>query len=153
MFVRWKRRKLKKRWRPGYAHYAQLVESRRIDGKPRQRVIKYLGAVRNPEQLSPGQRFGFWDTANKALSELDLDGDARQAIEAKLLAVVPRPTAEQYAEREQRRVAIRARAAEAKRFVDAGGDKRTAFWYVISGAGGVVPTVSRRRENVGTTAM
>ena len=101
MFVRWKKRTLKERYRPGYAHYAQLIECRRIDGKPCQRVIKHLGAIRDGGREISGHQFGFWDAVDRALDELALDATARQKVETALLAEVPRPSPEMYAERER----------------------------------------------------
>ena len=128
MFGRWKKRKLKKHYRPGYVRYAQLVECRRVDGKPRQKVIKHLGAIRDYEREVQGHQFGFWDTADRALDELGLDAEARQEIERVLLAEVPKPSPEMYAERERRRVAIRARAKEVK---EAGLKGTRALLYVM----------------------
>ncbi len=46
MFLRWKRYENKDaRWNGGVYWRAVLVESTRVDGKPRQKVVKYLGSV------------------------------------------------------------------------------------------------------------
>jgi len=91
MFVRWKRRKLKKRgpdWQVGYALSAVLVQSERVDGKVRQRFVKHLGSIKDWGLTWQGPRLGFWETAEKALDELDLDPATRQRIEAKLAETV-----------------------------------------------------------------
>jgi len=99
MFIRWKRRKLKKRagyspgapWDPnhqGYALSAVLVQSERVDGKVRQRFVKHLGSIKDWGLTTQGHRLGFWQTAEKALDSLDLDPATRQRIEAKLAETV-----------------------------------------------------------------
>ena len=109
MFVRWKRRKLKKKWHGGCVRYAVLVKSERVNGKPRQKVIKYLGHIADYGLEWPGHRFDFWDRVDKNLGELGLDDKSRREIERKLDDRVPRPTPEQYAEREKAIGALRER--------------------------------------------
>ena len=50
MYVRWKKRERSRRgWHtePPQLLTAVLVESRRVDGKPRQRTVAYLGSIRS----------------------------------------------------------------------------------------------------------
>jgi len=106
MFVRWKKRKLTRAWhkhRGDIVLCAQLVECRRVDGKPRQKVIKYLGSIHDYGRDTSGHQLGFWDTADRALGELTLDAAARREVEAALLAKVPRPTPAHYEGREAAR--------------------------------------------------
>lgn len=97
MYVRWKRTPLKRRLRwdetPDYSLSAVLVESRRVDGHPRQRYVKHLGAVRERCTGIPGHALGFWQTADAALTALGLVATEHQAIERQLSARVPRPSA------------------------------------------------------------
>ena len=50
MYVRWKRRKgtktLRFEYEPRDTWSAVLVENKRVNGKPCQRVVKYLGSIR-----------------------------------------------------------------------------------------------------------
>jgi hypothetical protein len=117
MYVRWKRRAMRKqvyvgrKWavvkgqrkivhikesRPtgDYAHSAQLVESHRIDGKPRQKVIKYLGTINESRVAHVGHRIGFWRTASAAFKALGLPPEQQHTIELALHARVPFPTPE-----------------------------------------------------------
>ena len=65
MYVRWNRKKRTKKieWvmNEGDYIYAVLVETRRIDGKPRQKTIKYLGGIgeNNPNVYG---RMRFWES-------------------------------------------------------------------------------------------
>ena len=100
MFVRWKKRKLKSHWHPRQGNVvlsAQLVECKRVDGKPRQNVIKYLGSIWGHVCDAEGRQSSFWRTADRALDELALDAGARRKIEGRLLETVPRPSLAYYA--------------------------------------------------------
>jgi hypothetical protein len=94
VFVRWKRRPLQHRheWSPPdeQALYAVLVESARVDGKPRQRVVGYLAAIREGELASALAVERFWRDVDRVLDTLALD-DKRPSIEGKIAATVPRP--------------------------------------------------------------
>jgi hypothetical protein len=117
MYVRWKRRAMRKqvyvgrKWavvkgqrkivhikesRPtgDYALSAQLVESHRVDGKPRQKVIKYLGTINESRIDQVNHRIGFWRTASTAFKALGLPPDQLHTIEQALHARVPFPTQE-----------------------------------------------------------
>jgi hypothetical protein len=124
MYVRWKRRTLCKRvlvkyqrkivdgryvvvngryetapiWekRPtgDYALSAQLVESHRVEGKPRQKVIKYLGTINQSDIAHIGHRIGFWRTVSAAFKALGLPPEQQHTIELALHARVPFPTQE-----------------------------------------------------------
>ncbi len=90
MFVRWKRRKMRGKWGRGtYVRYAVLVESVRVEGKPRQRFVAHLAHI--PERIAGMaiHRGLFWRDVNKRLDELQLDGETRARVTSKLLAVVP----------------------------------------------------------------
>ena len=69
----------------------QLVEARRVDGKPRQRVVAYLGAIRSNMATSdiPNHRIGFWLRVEAVLDELELDASERGKIEAKIAERAP----------------------------------------------------------------
>jgi hypothetical protein len=61
MFIRFKRVKLaaEEYEQPRYSVHCVLVESYRIKGKPRQRVIKYLGSIREQDLNHPAKRHQF----------------------------------------------------------------------------------------------
>jgi len=71
--------------------YAVLVESQRVNGQPRQRVVRYLGAIREGDISKPLIADGFWSCVDDALTELGLDDGQRQAITARIAVTVPRP--------------------------------------------------------------
>ncbi len=95
MFVRWKRRPLRRRrpWSPPDEHalYAVLVEAYRADGRPRQRVVRYLGAIKEGQLRYPLSVDHFWRDVDRHLAELALDDDRRAGIAARVAATVPRP--------------------------------------------------------------
>jgi hypothetical protein len=98
MYVRWKRRKMVGKFLPAGPHYALsavLVESRRVDGKPRQKVIKHLGCIRESAIVYPGHRISFWRTAAAAFKALALPAEQQRTIELVLHARVPFPTNEE----------------------------------------------------------
>ena len=74
MFVRWKRRQLRRS--RDTAHYAV-----------RQRVVRYLGAIREQYRTAPAHRAWFWACVEQRLAPLGLDSATRQAVEARLAQV------------------------------------------------------------------
>ncbi len=114
MFVRWKRspRKDKHHWElpvsggrfikivdPEWLRSAVLVECIRIDGKPRQRTIKYLGSIRErrldlDDPYSISHRGYFWTSADANLDSLSLADNERARIVEAIEAIVPRPSRE-----------------------------------------------------------
>ena len=93
MFVRWKRRPM-----VGIGQtllIASLVRSVRIDGKPRQRVVAYLGSISEYHAQLPWCQRYFWKQVESRLSRV-ADTD-REKVERSILAVIPRPTAEESA--------------------------------------------------------
>jgi hypothetical protein len=97
MFVRWKRHEGKR----GTSHYAYLVQSQRVGGKPRLRVLRYLGGIKDAERHLPvldahnrtTGRYDFWCDVRRKLGSLD--AATRQKVEAGLAAVVPALTADE----------------------------------------------------------
>jgi hypothetical protein len=78
---------------------AVLVQSERRDGKPRQKIVAYLGFVREEHAREKvWARKMFWDEARRRLDALGLGPAERQKVEAALGARVPRPTAEEVEE-------------------------------------------------------
>jgi len=67
MFVRWRERKSVDKqpdhqlWKAGKVTYsAELVESYRLSGKPRQKVLAFLGSIKQSELSSVTNRYYFW---------------------------------------------------------------------------------------------
>ena len=74
---------------------AVIVESRRVDGRPRQHLIRYVGSIdcADVQWLSARQRF--WDRADIVLAQFDQE--QRERFEQTLETKVRRPTAEEVA--------------------------------------------------------
>ena len=97
MYVRWQRR-LRKKCGGSPLLTAALVENRRVDGKPRQRVMAYLAGIR---ERFIGEREKehrqFWRKIDERLDDLGLDPATRTRIEGSIEARVPRVTDENQA--------------------------------------------------------
>ena len=98
MFVRWKHKMITKNahWyqttRKGEkTHQAYLVESKRIDGKPRLKVIAYLGSIRDSEIEAIMHRFYFRRNARAIINHHCMDEGQRQRAEEKLAELVEEP--------------------------------------------------------------
>ena len=101
MYIRWNRTKRSKDYLQKFGDLlsAVLVESIRIDRKPRQKVIKYLGGVdEKPLYITP--IFSFWRTVDSKLDELNLAPAVRKKIVNSIEKRIPRPSNEDY-EKEQ----------------------------------------------------
>jgi hypothetical protein len=99
MFIRWKRRKkaATKPWRQprsrsdaGDSLYCVLVESQRISGKPRQKVICYLGSLDEGDREKLWLRVDFWDAVVRKLDGLHLNPRDRDKIEKSIGRIVSR---------------------------------------------------------------
>jgi len=86
VYVRWKSRSTGAATE--HAWSLVLVRSERVDGKPRQRVVKYLGSIRDSEMEQPPAVTRFWQRVDAQLDELrhagTLTGREREDIERKL---------------------------------------------------------------------
>ncbi len=98
MFVRWQRRR-RVRWRKSSPLLtAVLVQSRRVDGNPRQRVVAYLGGIREAYvDERESEHRAFWLSVDAHLDELGLDPETRAKVEASVEARVRRITPENQA--------------------------------------------------------
>jgi hypothetical protein len=95
MFVRWKRRQLSERrdWvPPEFSLYAVLVEAHRDNGKPRQRIIRYLAHIKEEYLSETAHQEYFWERVDWHLSDLELDPASRGEIESKIGDKVKRPS-------------------------------------------------------------
>ena len=111
MYVRWKRRvRAHKPKRVGYwireaapphvTRAAQLVESRRVNGQPRQRVVAHLATIDEATMVSFDTRRSFWDAIRDRLDQLRrvgvIDEIQQHEIDARLARTVPHPTQEEW---------------------------------------------------------
>jgi len=97
MFVRWQ-----ERHRQGNKYgradtpklRAVVVESVRVDGKPTQRHVAYLGDIDAARTGIALNRIWFWDAVTDRLDRLgnQITVEDRQRIEAAMAKRVPRPT-------------------------------------------------------------
>jgi hypothetical protein len=104
MFVRWQKRTRRSRAfgrdpRRTDTHWAAiLAESSRVDGKPTQRHIAYLGGITESAIELPAQRAFFWREVALQLDQLAVSKDDRARIEAAVEAKVARLTRQEYNE-------------------------------------------------------
>jgi hypothetical protein len=106
MFVRWKRRKKaaatpwrrpRRRSQAGDSLYCVLVESQRVNGSPRQKVICYLGSLDEGDREKLWLRVDFWDAVTVKLDRLQLTRRERAKIEESISLVVTRVPEDQAA--------------------------------------------------------
>ena len=100
MYVRWQRKKRVDRNKLGHLLCAVLVESRRVDGEPRQKTVAYLGGIRE----GCVERFlehhaCFWRDVTQRLDQLgdDLAPEERKTVEEALAKRVRRLTESEFA--------------------------------------------------------
>ena len=111
MYVRWKRRvrahkpKRVGNWMrdaapPHVTRAAQLVEMRRVNGQPRQRVVAHLATIDEAAMVSFDSRRTFWDVIRERLDQLRragvIDETQQDKIVATLARTVPHPTQEEW---------------------------------------------------------
>jgi len=111
MYVRWKRRvRAHKPKRVGYwtrdpapphvTRAAQLVETRRVNGQPRQRVVAHLATIDEATMVSFDTRRAFWEAIRDRLDQLRcagvIDETQQDKIDATLARTVPHPTQEEW---------------------------------------------------------
>jgi hypothetical protein len=89
MFVRWRRRP--NRDHIGTTLIAQLVGSKRVDGKSRPCVLAYLGSCREPVDTLR-HRLWFYERCEQKLNHLGLASEDRAKIDAQLAVRIPRPS-------------------------------------------------------------
>ncbi len=99
MYVRWQRRRRVRRGKSSPLLTAVLVESRRVDGDPRQRTIAYLGGIREAYvDVREWEHRAFWRGVDERLDALGLDPEVRARVEASVEARVRRVSPENQAE-------------------------------------------------------
>ena len=101
MYVKWQTKRRSKAWYSrGDLLTATLVECHRIDGRPRQKVVSYLGSVRlDFVDQHLVHHLHFWDSVSERLDRMGerIDTATRRRIERKLSERVTRPNATQRA--------------------------------------------------------
>jgi hypothetical protein len=87
MFVRWKKRPLS---RGDFDLCAVVVASERIDGKPRQRYIKYLAGISISSIDDRYSVWRFWEKVDHKLNSIaSLDAEKRQYLRGQVALRVP----------------------------------------------------------------
>jgi hypothetical protein len=83
-----------------YTLSVQLVESKRVNGKPRQWVIAFLGSVKSEDLARPSPYV--WGRAYKTFATLGLAGDVQERLLQQIANRLPRVSVEdvEKAERE-----------------------------------------------------
>jgi hypothetical protein len=104
MYIRWKRCALRRT--TDVTLKAFLVHSVRVAGRPRQRSLGYLGAIRMRYQQVPAHRQRFWQQVERRLTALGVEPSILAALEASLVRVVPRLTPADLATLEAQRTAL-----------------------------------------------
>jgi hypothetical protein len=102
--VRWRRRRLRRSLDEAWD--AILVRSIWHQGAARQQVVGYLASIRARYHTAPAHRAWFWTRVEARLEALALDAATRQAIEARLAQVIPRPTPGELADVAAQRAAL-----------------------------------------------
>lgn len=101
MFLRWKKRKFTaKDGAEDVWLSAQIVESHRIDGKPRQKVIRVLGEIRESHLPLILERYGFWVRLERNLQDHPME--LPEKVKEKLMVTVKEPTMDEVWEEEDR---------------------------------------------------
>jgi hypothetical protein len=101
MYIRWKRKERKAIYSfkgKDTLLYAVAVESKRVNGKPRQKIVKYLGSISELAQAEGNyyRMASFWNKVEKALAELakeDKYKDQVDKLREQVKKNVPVPTA------------------------------------------------------------
>jgi hypothetical protein len=114
MFVRWQSRSRRHSeygddWHTADIHWrAILVEAVRVDGKPTQRHIAYLGGVTESALAIPFQQRYFWENVEWVLDRLKLKPEERRKIVTAVAKKVgPPPTPRQRKQLDREIAAIR----------------------------------------------
>jgi len=102
MFVRWKRRRLR-RSESEYVFYAVLVKSIRKGEKPQQKYIRHLAHIKEKYLWATAHKDSFWEHVDWHLKDLRLESALSRKIKSQLLKKVSRPTKQELKELEKSR--------------------------------------------------
>jgi hypothetical protein len=103
MFVTWRSRR--NRDHIGGALIAQLVESKRTDGKSSKRILAHLGTCREPVDTLR-HRLRFYEHCEQVLDRLALAPEDRAKVDAHLATRIPRLSDEDRAQRQRERAIL-----------------------------------------------
>ena len=112
MYLRWQYR-VRPRNKQQPSLVAVLLESRRVNGRPRQRLVAYLGSIRRDDIGTLSGRSRFWAGADARLAGFTSEDRGRfvRALED----LVPRPTAEEWTTLREKSARARALARDVAR--------------------------------------
>lgn len=80
-----------------YLLSAYLVENVRVDGKPKQKILSYLGSINDAKITNPSANENFWESVDTHLRALSLKPDQKKDIKQKLQSRIPKiPPSELY---------------------------------------------------------
>jgi hypothetical protein len=113
MYVRWSSRR--NRDHIGSVLVAQLVGSKRVEGKSRERVLAYLGSCREPIDTLR-HRLWFYERCDQVLDRLALALEDRAKVDAVLAARVPRPSGKDRAQHQREKAILMAKFGRADGF-------------------------------------
>jgi hypothetical protein len=105
---KWTRKWLSKEEMP-YTLSAYLVQSKRVDGKPRQEVIAFLGSVTRKDIEKGKPVFRLWRDIEEVFSKLQLDIATKEMVYKAFAEKTPRPSAEEIDKEEQEHKAMLAK--------------------------------------------
>ena len=71
------------------------MQSIRVKGKPRQKIVRYLGSIRESKINKAGYRVAFWMKVERMLKKQKVEDSIYQKILNTLSKVVPLPTKEE----------------------------------------------------------
>ena len=93
MYIRWQTRKVK-RFPDDVVWTPVLVQSKRVNGKPVQQHVAYLGSFRNPTDRYRWCRW--WDKLIARLDVLNITPKDRKKVEAAIAQRIPRPVRDEH---------------------------------------------------------
>jgi hypothetical protein len=97
-----------------------LVESKRVNGKPRQKT-RYIGSMRGHSFQNAEARADFWKRIDVKLDTFGLDPQTRERIERQIAVELPRPEGAEQAQAKRELSRVKEKFNEACRAYERGG--------------------------------
>jgi len=96
MYVTWRRQTLTHTWHGDKRFQRRhigvsLSESRRVDGKPRRRLVAHLGHVEEARIDRTPDQAAFWYRTDLALDQAEITEEQREAFRQQIAERIPRP--------------------------------------------------------------
>jgi hypothetical protein len=91
MFIRWGKQFLK----TDSSLFVALIRSVRVNGRPRQVYISYLGSIRESRIPSVPRRLSFWEKIDIKIEALSLKPEEEETITRNINNKVPRPSSQE----------------------------------------------------------